>query len=73
MEILEWNFIHLYKTYLPSGKNRTCGPAIPVQRSNQLRYKETVVELYPCTSSWINNVMPMYGVWINIRIYYILI
>ena len=22
--------------YLPSGRNRTCGPAIPVQRSNQL-------------------------------------
>ena len=27
-----------YSQYRPSGKNRTCGPAIPVQRSNQLSY-----------------------------------
>ena len=28
-----------------SGRNRTSGAAIPVQRSNQLSYRETVVEL----------------------------
>ena len=25
--------------YRPSGRNRTCGPVIPVQRSNQLLYR----------------------------------
>ena len=31
--------------YRPSGRNRTCDSAISVQRSNQLSYRETVVEL----------------------------
>ena len=47
MEIANVNFIHLLDeprtvaknattVYRPSGRNQTCGPVIPVQRSNQL-------------------------------------
>ena len=39
---------------LPSGRYQTCGPAILVQRSNQLSYRKTVVERYITTSSCTN-------------------
>ena len=48
MEILSGIFVHLLDltrrsckkcNYRPSGKNRTCGPAITVQHSNQLSYR----------------------------------
>ena len=53
--IFEWKFntiLDLTRSscekynFRSSDRNRTCGPAIPVQRSDQLRYRETVVELY---------------------------
>ena len=55
MEISSVNFIRLYTKpgaaaknatiYRPSGRNQTCGPAIPVQRSNQLQLQNPLVEL----------------------------
>ena len=51
------------ENYRPSGRNQTCGHAIPMQRSNQLSYSETVVEL--CRKLVIyTKMMPMYGVWV---------
>ena len=48
MEISSGIFIHLLNltrsscekcNFRPSGRNPTCGPAIPLQRSNQLSYR----------------------------------
>jgi hypothetical protein len=32
--------------YRPSGRNRSCGPAIPVQRSNQLAVCSILVSFF---------------------------
>ena len=64
MEISSGIFIHLLDltrsscekcNYLSSGRNRTCGPAIPMQRSNQLSCRETyAVNTNVHDAIWIN-------------------
>ena len=57
--------------YRPFGRRRTCGPAILVQRSNQLSYRGQLSSSNRKFMFLHYKQMPMKGVCVNIRILFV--